>query len=101
MIPPQALLNIDAGNKTLRSSPSKDDVTRTEILLVTGPRSVRSLRPPETAAGVPRAKLDRAHQQGWQQWGEAGRPLKPEERRGYVGPEEHLVSDPRVQRREP
>jgi hypothetical protein len=77
----------DGDIRTPRAGISRDDSVGTRLLIVTGPGALAPLRPAERAPAVPRARIDYATQKGWHQWGEAGRPLSPEERRAYVYPE--------------
>jgi hypothetical protein len=63
------------------------------LMLVTGQRTLALRTVPKLAKDVPRVPqqtINRIIKQGWGQYGEAGRPLKPEERRGFHGFEEEI-----------
>lgn len=74
---------------------SKDDPAGPRLVMITGARvlSVRQPRPVDRAPKIDRKAIDRRYQKAWWQWGEAGRPLTAEQRRGFVGPEEKLFRE--------
>jgi hypothetical protein len=93
-IAPGSKLDLSAGKGRRITTPergyAKDDPLGYRLVMITGeralaPRLLRTRVPP-----IDRAAIDRAHRQGWWQWGEAGRPLAPGESRGFVGEEEKL-----------
>ncbi|HEX6864829.1 MAG TPA: hypothetical protein VF414_18505, partial [Thermoanaerobaculia bacterium] len=67
---------------------AKDDPLGDRLVMITGERALAPRVPRTKVPLLDRAAIDRAHRQGWWQWGEAGRPLTSEERRGFVGEEE-------------
>ncbi|MDX2464093.1 MAG: hypothetical protein QNK31_06250 [Porticoccus sp.] len=103
-MPPGSELELDSALGRLSTGRSDDRKAQdnrnsvTQLMVITGERAVAA---PRTASGerlkpgvTPEVlaenykELFTKHRKGAWRWGEAGRPLTPEQRRGYVGPEE-------------
>ena len=93
----ESKLGISAGKGRRIATPErgfgKDDPLGYRLVMITGERALAPRRPRIKVPPIDRAAIDRAHRLGWWQWGEAGRPLTAEERRGFVGEEEKLDKD--------
>ncbi len=107
-IPPGSVLRLDSELGSLsneRAKPRDDDryeQAGPQLMIITGERSVapreaivrqraRPMDYEELAAHYER--LFRKHREGAWRWGEAGRPLTNEQRRGYIGPEEEMINE--------
>ncbi len=102
-IPPEGELQLDADLGRLQADREKaeDDKRKpTRLMLITGEHSIaprralvaeKAARMDEKALAAHYEKLFRKHREGPWRWGEAGRPLTNEQRRGYVGPEEEMI----------
>ena len=101
-IAPEGELQLDADLGRLQTERQKvrDDQRGTpRLMLITGERSIaprraiieeKAARMDEKALAAHYEELFRKHREGPWRWGEAGRPLTNEQRRGYVGPEEEM-----------
>jgi hypothetical protein len=91
-----ALGRVTTGRKGLADK----DQTGPRLVMVSGPGALARRQPREALPRLDRARIDRLMTKGWWQWGEAGRPLTVEERRGFVGFEEELAEEARRQQRQ-
>jgi len=102
-IPPEGELQLDADLGRLRTDREQIKVDKraaTSLMLITGENSIAPRqalveekigRMDEKALAAQYEELFRKHRAGPWRWGEAGRPLTNEQRRGYVGPEEEMI----------
>ncbi|MCG7982675.1 MAG: hypothetical protein JAY90_07985 [Candidatus Thiodiazotropha lotti] len=100
-ITPEGKLQLDAELGRLQTEKRDQKRQRKpQLMLITGDRSIAPKRDikqekaqplDEKALTARHAEMLRKQRQGPWRWGEAGRPLTNEQRRGYVGPEEEMT----------
>ncbi len=102
-IPPQGALQLDSALgrlQTERGNVKDEKRAASRLMLITGEHSIAPRRDlvaekagpmDEKALAAHYEELFRKHREGPWRWGEAGRPLTNEQRRGYVGPEEEMI----------